>query len=111
MLFRSVFGYDAFRGHQSAIIERICNGDDALVLMPTGGGKSLCYQLPALLLDGLTVVVSPLIALMQDQVASLEELGVSAAALNSSLSHDEQREIADRLRRGDINYCIWHLSA
>lgn len=99
---KSVFGYDAFRGHQSAIIERICAGNDALVLMPTGGGKSLCYQLPALLLDGLTVVVSPLIALMQDQVASLEELGIPAAALNSSLSTDEQREIADRLRRHEI---------
>ena len=99
---KSVFGYDAFRGQQSAIIERICTGNDALVLMPTGGGKSLCYQLPALLLDGLTVVVSPLIALMQDQVASLEELGVPAAALNSSISTDEQREIADRLRRHEI---------
>lgn len=99
---KSVFGYDAFRGQQSAIIERICAGNDALVLMPTGGGKSLCYQLPAVLLDGLTVVVSPLIALMQDQVASLEELGVAAAALNSSLSHDEQREIAERLRRNEI---------
>ncbi len=99
---KSVFGYDAFRGQQSAIIERICTGNDALVLMPTGGGKSLCYQLPALLLEGLTVVVSPLIALMQDQVASLEELGVSAAALNSSMSSDQQRDIADRLRRNEI---------
>ena len=99
---KSVFGYDAFRGQQAAIIERISHGNDALVLMPTGGGKSLCYQLPALLLDGLTVVVSPLIALMQDQVASLEELGIPAAALNSSLSTDEQRDIADRLRRHEI---------
>ena len=99
---KSVFGYDAFRGQQSEIIGRICAGDDALVLMPTGGGKSLCYQLPALLLDGLTVVVSPLIALMQDQVASLEELGIPAAALNSSLSNEEQRDIADRLRRHEI---------
>ncbi len=99
---KSVFGYDAFRGQQAAIIQRICAGDDALVLMPTGGGKSLCYQLPALLLDGLTVVVSPLIALMQDQVASLEELGIPAAALNSSLSNEAQREIADRLRRHEI---------
>ncbi len=99
---KSIFGYDAFRGQQAAIIERICTGNDALVLMPTGGGKSLCYQLPALLLDGLTVVVSPLIALMQDQVASLEELGVAAAALNSSLSNDEQRDIATRLRRHEI---------
>lgn len=99
---KSVFGYDVFRGQQSAIIERICTGKDALVLMPTGGGKSLCYQLPALLLDGLTVVVSPLIALMQDQVASLEELGIPAAALNSSMSNEEQRDIAERLRRQEI---------
>lgn len=99
---KSVFGYDMFRGQQSAIIERICTGKDALVLMPTGGGKSLCYQLPALLLDGLTVVVSPLIALMQDQVASLEELGIPAAALNSSMSNEEQRDIAQRLRRQEI---------
>lgn len=99
---KNVFGYDAFRGQQADIIGRICSGEDALVLMPTGGGKSLCYQLPALLLDGLTVVVSPLIALMQDQVASLEELGIPAAALNSSLNSDEQRDIATRLRRNEI---------
>lgn len=97
-----VFGYESFRGEQQAIIDTLVAGRDALVLMPTGGGKSLCYQIPSLLRPGTGVVVSPLIALMQDQVASLEELGVAAAALNSSLSHDEQREIAERLRRNEI---------
>ena len=80
----------------------MAGGEDALVLMPTGGGKSLCFQVPALLRDGLAVVVSPLIALMDDQVATLEELGVAAAALNSTLSAEAQREIAARIRRGEI---------
>ncbi|GAB3469583.1 DNA helicase RecQ [Azotobacter salinestris] len=101
-ILKDVFGYDAFRGNQAAIIERVARGGDALVLMPTGGGKSLCYQVPALLREGLTVVVSPLIALMEDQVATLDELGVPAVALNSTLSLDEQREIAERIRQGEI---------
>ncbi|WP_296270494.1 DNA helicase RecQ [Pseudomonas sp. UBA6323] len=101
-ILKDVFGYDAFRGNQAAIIERVAAGGDALVLMPTGGGKSLCYQVPALMRDGLAVVVSPLIALMDDQVATLDELGVAAVALNSTQSVDEQREIADRIRRGQI---------
>ncbi|MFI8608392.1 DNA helicase RecQ [Pseudomonas sp. NPDC077649] len=101
-ILKDVFGYDAFRGNQAAIIERVAGGGDALVLMPTGGGKSLCYQVPGLLRDGLAVIVSPLIALMDDQVATLDELGVAAAALNSTLSNDEQREIAERIRRGEI---------
>jgi ATP-dependent DNA helicase RecQ len=101
-ILKDVFGYDAFRGNQARIIERVANGGDALVLMPTGGGKSLCYQVPALMREGLTVVVSPLIALMDDQVATLEELGVSAVALNSTLSAEAQREIAVRLERGEI---------
>ena len=99
---KDVFGYDSFRGRQGAIIECVANGGDALVLMPTGGGKSLCFQVPGLLRPGLTVVVSPLIALMDDQVATLEELGVAAASLNSTLNNDQQRELADRLRRGEI---------
>ncbi|MFT0212675.1 DNA helicase RecQ [Pseudomonas sp. F1_0610] len=99
---KHIFGYDSFRGQQLAIIEHVTQGGDALVLMPTGGGKSLCYQIPALLRDGVTVVVSPLIALMQDQVSALEELGITAAALNSSLDHEQQRQIANRLRQGDI---------
>ncbi|MBB1609457.1 MULTISPECIES: DNA helicase RecQ [unclassified Pseudomonas] len=101
-ILKDVFGYDAFRGNQARIIERVASGGDALVLMPTGGGKSLCFQVPALLREGLTVVVSPLIALMEDQVATLDELGVPVAALNSSLSPEAQRDIAARLQRGEI---------
>src|SRR5690606_21269908 len=82
---REVFGYDAFRGEQADIVAHLVDGGDALVLMPTGGGKSLCYQLPALLREGTGIVVSPLIALMQDQVEALRQLGVRAAFLNSSL--------------------------
>ena len=85
-LLNRVFGYPAFRGRQAEIIETLAGGGDAMVLMPTGGGKSLCYQIPALLREGCGVVVSPLIALMQDQVAALRELGIAAAFLNSSLS-------------------------
>jgi ATP-dependent DNA helicase RecQ len=84
-LLNTVFGYPAFRGAQAEIIEHVAAGGDALVLMPTGGGKSLCYQIPALMREGCAVVVSPLIALMQDQVAALTEAGVNAAVLNSSL--------------------------
>src|SRR3981081_3557238 len=84
-LLQTVFGYPSFRGQQAEIVELVVQGGDALVLMPTGGGKSLCYQIPALMREGCAVIVSPLIALMQDQVAALEEAGVSAAVLNSSL--------------------------
>ncbi|MBI3431980.1 MAG: DNA helicase RecQ [Hydrogenophilales bacterium] len=84
-LLNRVFGYSAFRGEQAAIVDTVVAGGDALVLMPTGGGKSLCFQIPALLREGCAVVVSPLIALMQDQVAALQELGITAAFLNSSL--------------------------
>ena len=84
-----VFGYPAFRGQQAEIIAHVAGGGDALVLMPTGSGKSLCYQVPALMREGVAVVVSPLIALMQDQVAALAELGVRAAFLNSTLSGTE----------------------
>ena len=97
-----VFGYSDFRGDQAAVIAQILSGGNALVLMPTGGGKSLCYQIPALLLDGLTVVISPLIALMQNQVAQLIEFGVAAAALNSSVDTDSAREIYQRIRRGTL---------
>ena len=99
---RDVFGYQRFRGDQAAIIETVLAGRDALVLMPTGGGKSLCYQVPALIRDGAALVVSPLIALMQDQVRALEELGIEAAFLNSSLSPAEQADVIHRLEAGDI---------
>jgi len=102
-ILQDVFGYPAFRGEQQAIVEHVAAGGDALVLMPTGGGKSLCYQLPALLRRGVAIVVSPLIALMQDQVDALRQLGVKAAFLNSSLSADAGREVFGRLMRGELD--------
>ncbi|MDD2729515.1 DNA helicase RecQ [Malikia sp.] len=103
---REVFGYSAFRGPQADIVEQVAAGGDALVLMPTGGGKSLCYQVPAILRQragqGVTIVVSPLIALMHDQVGALLEAGVSAAYLNSSLSPERAAEIERQLQRGEI---------
>ncbi len=101
-ILHSVFGYSAFRGSQRAIIEHVASGGDALVLMPTGGGKSLCYQIPALMRPGTAIVVSPLIALMQDQVEALRQLGVEAAFLNSSLDAIAQRDVEARLRGGDL---------
>ena len=98
-----VFGYDRFRGQQEAIIEHTIAGGDSLVLMPTGGGKSLCYQIPALVRDGSAVVVSPLIALMRDQVAALLQVGVRAAFLNSSLTAREAYDVEARLRAGLID--------
>jgi ATP-dependent DNA helicase RecQ len=102
-ILQSVFGYASFRGPQQAIVEHVAEGGDALVLMPTGGGKSLCYQIPALLRQGTGIVVSPLIALMQDQVDALREAGVSAAYLNSSLDAQDQREVERRLLTGELN--------
>ena len=99
---KSVFGYDELRPLQAEIIENVLRNRDALVIMPTGSGKSLCYQLPALLSDGLTVVVSPLISLMQDQVNTLRELGVTAVYLNSSLSYDEYHATANLVRQGEV---------
>jgi ATP-dependent DNA helicase RecQ len=99
----SVFGLTAFRGAQEAIIRHVIDGGNCLVLMPTGGGKSLCYQLPSLLREGCGIVVSPLIALMRDQVAALDEAGVNAAALNSTLSFDEASEVERRLIAGDLD--------
>ena len=100
---KQVWGYSAFRGPQAEIIEHVTNGGDALVLMPTGGGKSLCYQLPALVREGMGVVVSPLIALMQDQVASLREAGVRAEFLNSSLSWADQQRVEKAVRAGVVD--------
>jgi ATP-dependent DNA helicase RecQ len=99
----TVFGYPAFRGQQAEIVDVVARGGDALVLMPTGGGKSLCYQIPSLLRDGVGVVVSPLIALMQDQVDALAEVGVRAAFLNSTQSFDESQQIERRLRSGHLD--------
>ncbi|MBS0224772.1 MAG: DNA helicase RecQ [Proteobacteria bacterium] len=98
-----VFGHAAFRGEQEAIVQHIAAGSDALVLMPTGGGKSLCYQLPALLRKGTAIVVSPLIALMQDQVDALRQLGVRATFLNSTQSAQEAADVEQALRAGDID--------
>ena len=97
-LLETVFGYKSFRSHQERIVETLINGGDALVLMPTGGGKSLCYQIPALVRPGTGIVVSPLIALMQDQVDALKAVGVSAAFLNSSLDRGHAR--TDRVAVG-----------
>ncbi|MCP5155262.1 MAG: DNA helicase RecQ [Ectothiorhodospiraceae bacterium] len=102
-ILRHVFGYDAFRDPQEAIVDHLVAGGDALVLMPTGGGKSLCYQIPALVRPGVGVVVSPLIALMHDQVAALRQAGVRAAALNSTLELEEVREIEASLRAGRLD--------
>jgi ATP-dependent DNA helicase RecQ len=99
----SVFGLSAFRGAQQEIVRHVTDGGNCLVLMPTGGGKSLCYQLPSLLREGCGIVVSPLIALMRDQVAGLSEAGVNAAVLNSTLSPQEAGEVERRLIAGDLD--------
>ncbi|WP_338519763.1 DNA helicase RecQ [Alteromonas gracilis] len=100
---KDVFGYDAFRDGQGEVIHHVCEGKDALVLLPTGGGKSLCYQIPALVRNGTAIVVSPLISLMQDQVEQLKALGVKAAYLNSTLESDEQSRINDDLQAGKLD--------
>lgn len=102
-ILQSTFGYDSFRHSQDAVIEQLISGNDAFVLMPTGGGKSLCYQIPALMLDGVAIVVSPLIALMQDQVDALTQLGVSAAFLNSSLAAGAAVEVERRLVNNELD--------
>ncbi len=105
-ILHEIFGYDAFRGHQEAVIDRVVAGGNALVLMPTGAGKSLCYQVPAIARhragQGVTIVVSPLIALMRDQVMALHELGVEAAYLNSTLAPDEAAAVRRRLATGEL---------
>jgi len=104
---QTVFGYEAFRGDQATIIQQLIDGHDALVLMPTGGGKSLCYQIPGILRDGVAIIVSPLIALMQDQVSALTQLGVRAAFLNSSLHYHEAQQVEQDMLDGrlDLVYC------
>src|ERR1700733_123017 len=96
------FGFEAFRPGQEQVVASLLAGRSALAVFPTGAGESLCYQLPALLLDGVTVVVSPLIALMKDQVDFMAAQGVDAARLDSSLSAEEARGVSDRLRAGTL---------
>jgi ATP-dependent DNA helicase RecQ len=102
-LLSRIFGYDEFRGPQQAIVEHVAAGNDALVLMPTGGGKSLCYQVPSLLRDGTGIVISPLIALMQDQVEALRQLGVRAEYLNSTLDGDTAARVERELLAGELD--------
>ena len=100
---REVFGYPGFRGEQAAVIDHVVAGGDAVVLMPTGGGKSLCYQIPSLIREGTGIVVSPLIALMADQVAALEAVGIRAAYLNSTLEPHEAQAVEQRLLAGELD--------
>jgi ATP-dependent DNA helicase RecQ len=102
-LLKKYFGYDSFRGEQLEVINTLAGGGECLVLMPTGGGKSLCYQLPSLMREGTGIVISPLIALMQDQVSALLAIGVRAAFLNSSMSQREASEVETMLRNGELD--------
>ncbi|MGD8934059.1 MAG: DNA helicase RecQ, partial [Gammaproteobacteria bacterium] len=102
-LLNTIFGFAEFRGSQAAIIQQLVNGNDAVVLMPTGGGKSLCYQIPAILRDGTGIVISPLIALMQDQVSSMRQLGVKAACLNSTLDAKQAKDTEQQLLAGQLD--------
>ena len=102
-ILQTTFGYERFRGEQASIINVLAEGGDALVLMPTGGGKSLCYQIPAILRNGVGIVVSPLIALMQDQVTALRQYGIKAAFLNSSLTHSEMNDVEQQLIRDELD--------
>jgi ATP-dependent DNA helicase RecQ len=103
-ILRDIFGYADFRGPQRAIIDAAIAGGDSLVLMPTGGGKSLCFQIPSLIRAGTGLVVSPLIALMADQVGALRELGLEAAGLNSTLTAAERANVERRLRAGELDF-------
>ncbi len=100
---KNTFGYDAFRGFQGEVIDEVCQGRDALVLMPTGGGKSLCFQVPALVMPGTAIVVSPLIALMEDQISNLQQIGVRAESLHSGIPFDDQMRIEQELFTGQID--------
>src|SRR5262249_50137114 len=96
------FGYPAFRRAQRDVVRSVLGGDDVLAVLPTGAGKSVCFQIPALALDGLTVVVSPLVSLMQDQVAAARTRGIAASALHSALSDDERRDVLAQLRERSL---------
>ncbi|MCJ8325280.1 MAG: DNA helicase RecQ [Rhizobiales bacterium] len=102
-ILQQTYGYDAFRGQQAEVIDHVIAGGDAFVLMPTGSGKSLCYQIPALCREGLTIVISPLIALMHDQIMALENLGISAGAINSSMAFAEVKTIRQQARDGSLD--------
>src|SRR5882762_12035337 len=101
-ILRTTFGFEAFRAGQGEIIDTILAGGDVLAVMPTGSGKSLCYQLPALLRGGLTVVVSPLIALMRNQVAQLRGYGIAAASLNSANDYEENRQVFEQMGKAQL---------
>lgn len=98
-----MYGYDQFRGQQADIIKHVVNGGNAFVLMPTGSGKSLCYQIPALCREGVGVIISPLIALMQDQITALDQLGISAGAINSAMSYNQVLEIKQKLQNNELD--------
>lgn len=102
LVLKTVFGYDSFRPFQKEIINEVLKGNDTLAIMPTGGGKSICYQIPALILPGITIVVSPLISLMQDQVSSLKTTGIHSAFLNSTLTWDEYKTTVDEIKSGAV---------
>ncbi|MCK5518941.1 MAG: RecQ family ATP-dependent DNA helicase, partial [Alphaproteobacteria bacterium] len=102
-ILQKTYGYDSFRGQQAEIIEHVTSGKNAFVLMPTAAGKSLCYQIPAICRNGTGVVISPLIALMQDQVDALQQLGIKAVAINSSMSPAHIRETTEKIRNGEID--------
>ena len=101
-LLRDIFGFDGFRPGQEKIVDAVVSGQNVLAIMPTGGGKSLCYQLPALVRDGITVVISPLIALMRDQVRALREAGVEAGALTSGNTDEETEEVWQAIEDGRL---------
>jgi ATP-dependent DNA helicase RecQ len=101
-ILKDFYGYNSFRGHQASIIDNVLQGKDTIALMPTGAGKSVCYQIPAMLLPGVTLVISPLIALMKDQVDGLNQIGITAAFLNSTQSYSQQRAIAEKVQKGEI---------
>ena len=102
-ILQKTYGYRSFRGQQGDVVEHVITGGNAFVLMPTGGGKSLCYQIPALVRPGVGIIISPLIALMQDQVDALTQLGIKAAAINSSMTGDSIGRTKGQIRRGEID--------
>ena len=103
-ILKNTFGHDSFRFFQEEVVDAIIKGEDVLTILPTGGGKSLCYQLPALLMSGVTIVISPLIALMQDQVRALKDLNISASMINSSQSINENNQVLQDLLQGKLKF-------